>query len=232
MLERLLPSGVVVDEAFDDEAVDRAALTELFPAEAAAVRSAAPGRRREFATVRHCARRALGELGFAPAPILPGESGRPTWPEGVIGSMTHCVGYRGAAVTRANVLAGLGIDAEPHLALPEEIVDLVIRPEEQELIATLPAGVHWDRVVFSIKESIFKAWNPLTLRWLDFHDALVRCTEDGTYSADLLLPPTEHWVPTRVEGGWLVADGLILSSAVLSAEDTGRQSHHDLFRAA
>jgi 4'-phosphopantetheinyl transferase EntD len=37
-----------------------------------------------------------------------------------------------------------------------------MRPEERELLATLPGPVHWDRLLFSAKESVYKAWYPLT----------------------------------------------------------------------
>jgi 4'-phosphopantetheinyl transferase EntD len=33
--------------------------------------------------------------------------------------------------------------------------------------------VYWDRVLFCIKESTYKAWFPLTHRWLGFEDASV-----------------------------------------------------------
>ena len=57
-------------------------------------------RRNEFITVRYCARLALEELGVPPVPILKGEKGEPCWPDGVVGSLTHCEGFRGAAVGR------------------------------------------------------------------------------------------------------------------------------------
>ena len=75
-------------------------------------------RRNEFITVRHCARLALGELGFPPVPILKGDKGEPCWPDGVVGSLTHCAGYRGAVVGRGAAVRSVGVDAEPHDVLP------------------------------------------------------------------------------------------------------------------
>ncbi len=96
MIEELLPDDVVVVEALSDppEAV-------LFPAEEALLAQAVEKRPLEFTTVRHCARVALGRLGVPAAPILPGEHGAPQWPEGIVGSMTHCAGYRAAVVARS-----------------------------------------------------------------------------------------------------------------------------------
>ncbi|WP_158717200.1 4'-phosphopantetheinyl transferase family protein [Streptomyces sp. NRRL F-4474] len=80
----------------------------------ASLRAAVAARRREFATVRRCARQSLAALGIPPMPLLPGERGAPLWPRGTVGSMTHCLGYRAAAAARADEITALGIDAEPH----------------------------------------------------------------------------------------------------------------------
>ena len=85
-------------------------------------------RRNEFITARHCARIALGELGFPPLPILKGDKGEPCWPEGVVGSLTHCAGYRGAVVGRAGPVRSVGVDAEPHDVLPDGVLDAISLP--------------------------------------------------------------------------------------------------------
>jgi 4'-phosphopantetheinyl transferase EntD len=93
VIEGILPAVVVAEEAFVDP--DGVA---LFPEEELVVAGAVVKRRTEFATARHCARAALSRLGVAPTPILPGERGAPQWPAGIVGSMTHCAGYRAAAL--------------------------------------------------------------------------------------------------------------------------------------
>lgn len=98
MIEELLPGSVVAVEAYGAEAaVDDA---PLYPEERAVVARAVAKRRREFTAVRVCARRAMEKLGVA-APVLPGTRGAPGWPEGLLGSMTHCTGYCAAALVRA-----------------------------------------------------------------------------------------------------------------------------------
>jgi 4'-phosphopantetheinyl transferase EntD len=61
VIEKILPDTVACSETFDDppDAV-------LFPEEEAVISCAVKKRRREFHTVRHCARRALRELGLPP----------------------------------------------------------------------------------------------------------------------------------------------------------------------
>ncbi|MDT5164960.1 MAG: hypothetical protein QOC88_1854, partial [Mycobacterium sp.] len=85
-------------------------------------------RRNEFITVRYCARIALAELGFPPVPILKGDKGEPCWPDGVVGSITHTAGYRGAVVGRAGAVRSVGVDAEPHDVLPDGVLDAISLP--------------------------------------------------------------------------------------------------------
>ena len=72
----------------------------LLPEEEQIVAHAVESRRREYAAVRSCARACLGRLGYRRVPILPGVGGAPSWPAGVLGSMTHCAGYAAAAQSR------------------------------------------------------------------------------------------------------------------------------------
>ena len=151
-------------------------------------------RRREFVTGRTPApgRRWRG-LGHPAVAVPRGPRGDPVWPEGVVGSITHCAGYRAAAVARAEDVLSLGIDAEPDEALPDPgMLELIALAEERarlgELAAVLP-GTGWDRLLFSAKESVYKAWFPLTGRWLGFESALVSIDQDqGAFTARLLVP--------------------------------------------
>ena len=211
MIERLLPPAVS-SEAERHDVADAA----LFPEEVALMRGATEARRREFATARHCARTALARLGIAAMPILRGVKREPLWPEGVVGSITHCRGYRAAAVALAKDVVTVGIDAEPDDRLPHGVERRVLRDEEREWLVRAPAGVPWDRVIFSAKEAIYKAWFPLTRRWLGFEDAIVAIdAESGVFHARLLVdnPPS----PGEFAGRFLVEDGLVLTAIALHA---------------
>lgn len=216
MIEVILPACVAAAEAFGDHPE-----AELTPAERAVIGRAVPSRRREFATVRRCARLALAELGLPPAPILPGPAREPRWPVGVVGSMTHCDGYRAAALARQADLASLGIDAEPHQPLPAGLLPLIARPEELPMLTALAAdrpGTHWDRLLFSIKESIYKAWFPLAGRWLGFEDATVTLAHrSASFEAVLRQagPAVAGRPLTQVSGRWIVRGGLIVTAVAI-----------------
>lgn len=179
-------------------------------------------RRNEFLTVRLCAREALGGLGVAPVPILKGDKGEPCWPDGVVGSLTHCEGFRGAAVARRGDVRSIGIDAEPHDVLPKGVLEAISLPDERSELAVLPAGLHWDRILFCAKEATYKAWFPLTHRWLGFEDAHITFDVDGSgqtgrfLSKVLVDPAAESGPPlTALEGRWSVRGSLALTAIVL-----------------
>jgi len=179
-------------------------------------------RRNEFITVRHCARLALGELGLPPVPILKGDKGEPCWPDGVVGSLTHCAGYRGAVVGRGAAVRSVGVDAEPHDVLPHGVPDAISLPEERSELAALPAGVHWDRILFCAKEATYKAWFPLTKRWLGFEDAHITFGVDGsgsggTFESVILIDGATLSGPplTSLAGRWSVERELVLTAIVL-----------------
>ena len=179
-------------------------------------------RRNEFITVRFCAREALGELGVAPVPILKGEKGEPCWPDGIVGSLTHCEGFRGAAVGRGNEVRSVGIDAEPHDVLPKGVLDAVSLPGERAELRALPEGLHWDRILFCAKEATYKAWFPVTRRWLGFEDAHITFDVDasgtaGGFESRILIDPSAPMGPPlqTLSGRWSVRDGLALTAIVL-----------------
>ncbi|MEZ0076049.1 4'-phosphopantetheinyl transferase [Planotetraspora sp. GP83] len=209
MIDKILPSWVVTAEEFGD--VPDAT---LFPEEEGLIANAVAVRRGEFVTGRHCARRALGRLGVPPGPILRGERGAPLWPPGTIGSITHCAGYRAAAVASERDAAMLGIDAEPHGPLPSGVLEAIARPEEivaLRLLRKADPAVCWDRILFSAKESVYKTWFPVTGRWLEFSEASVDIDTSGGFTARLLV--TDARMGTDVlSGRWLVADGLLATS--------------------
>jgi len=220
MIERILPPPVAVAETFGD---DPAAV--LFPEENAVIARAVESRRREFATGRACARSALARLGQPPVPLLSGPRGAPRWPQGVTGSITHCPGYRAAAVAWTRDAASLGLDAEPNKPLPNHGMLAVIATESERarlvgLADETPGGICWERLLFSAKEAVYKTWFPLTRRWLDFESADVAIdARAGTFTARLLVEgPVVNGAPlSLLHGRWLADQGLLVTAIVLPA---------------
>ncbi|MFC9896206.1 4'-phosphopantetheinyl transferase Npt [Nocardia sp. NPDC127579] len=220
MIENILPSGVASAELleFPED------LT-AHPAEEHLIEKSVEKRRRDFIGARHCARLALEQLGEPPVAIGKGERGAPVWPRGVVGSLTHTEGYRAAALAHRLRFRSVGIDAEPHATLPEGVLDSVSLPEERDWLATAPVGLHLDRLLFCAKEATFKAWWPLTTRWLGFEEAHITFTIDeqaggtgaGTFHSRILVPgqTNDGGAPLlSFDGRWLIAEDRILAAIV------------------
>jgi 4'-phosphopantetheinyl transferase EntD len=80
--------------------------------------------------------------------------------------------------------------------------------------------VHWDRLLFSCKESVYKAWFPLARRWLGFDGAALRVDPVArTFTADLLVPgPVVDGAVLRgFSGRWLARGGLLLTAIGVAA---------------
>jgi 4'-phosphopantetheinyl transferase EntD len=115
----------------------------------------------------------------------------------------------------------IGIDAEPDEALPAGVLAEIAGAEElgwlRERMRSEPA-VSWDRLLFSAKESVYKAWFPLTKHRLGFEDAVITIGPgEGTFSARLVVPvsPPADGSPAMLQGRWLVRDGLLLTAIAL-----------------
>lgn len=213
MLRELFPESVVV--VVSEPAA--ASVAGLYPEEADAVASAVEKRRHEFAAGRACARRALSILGYPPAAIPVGPDRAPIWPEGVIGTISHCARTVVAAVARVGDLRGIGVDVEPAEPLPANVVRLVCTPREQaELPAEPPPpGVDWPKIVFCAKESIHKVIAPSTGIHLGFQDV------------DVLIDPATATFRARNTGrrttvpelelieGRFAADGQVVAAAAI-----------------
>jgi 4'-phosphopantetheinyl transferase EntD len=218
MLELILPAEVESEECFGQPPGG-----PLFPEEQKIIAHAVATRRREYATVRSCARACLGRLGYPQVPILPGVGGAPTWPAGVHGSMTHCAGYAAAAVAPHRRVCAIGIDAEPDAPLPDGVLDLVATPAEQHRLAMIqpqPDSPNWDRLLFSAKESVYKAWFPLVGVWLDHHQAEILINpQDQTFAAllsrDGLIVDGRHI--RRLHGRWTRKQGILATAVVVTS---------------
>jgi 4'-phosphopantetheinyl transferase EntD len=132
----------------------------LLPEEARTVGPVSDARRRELARERACARLTMQKLGVGPLPLL--------WPAALFGCITHCDGYYAAVVARTRDLRAIGIDAEPMRAFGDVVLDRIALAGERAWISGADAQAPLAVVLFSAKESVFKAWFQVFESALDF----------------------------------------------------------------
>lgn len=210
-LSELLPDGASIAEQFGTLS------GRLWEKEQEDLGCVAPKRQMEFAAGRTCAREALARLGVPACAILRGRGREPLWPEGVVGSITHCQGYCAAAVAYAGQIPSLGIDAEPDEPLPGGVLPMIARKEEVERLLKhrTESERNMDRILFSAKESTYKAWYPLAQRWLNFDEVCIDIVPgSNSFNLELLGQAGSEVQPMRFTGRYLIRNGLILTAVV------------------
>ncbi|WP_079704493.1 4'-phosphopantetheinyl transferase family protein [Plantibacter cousiniae (nom. nud.)] len=178
----------------------------------------------ESRSARDCAGAALAMLGQRSADIPTGEGGQPVWPTGFVGSLSHCPGFTIAAVGRVGVASAIGIDVEVHRPVRPAVAATIVCGSETSMLTRLASShpaVAWSAVLWSVKESVFKAWYPLTGRWVDYTACEVVIHPDrGSFDARVLAPagPTEcSTMPRAFAGRWSVVGTHLCSVVIVPA---------------
>jgi 4'-phosphopantetheinyl transferase EntD len=211
-LSRLFPDAARVAELRG-----QGNLALLLPAEAAFLGRSVPTRAQEFAAGRVCARRALADFGLEDFPIERAADRQPIWPHGMVGSITHTVGFCAAVVAARTTAAAIGLDSEgvggtplggtplggippgatgPGSARPRGVKphlwpSICVAPEI-EWLGTLPESqrIPAATLIFSAKEAFYKCQYPLTQQRLGFHDARVELLEWNGQCGSLAIAAT------------------------------------------
>lgn len=138
-----------------------------------AIRSSVAKRQAEYFHGRLATRLALEPFGLGLEQVGTGPSREPLWPEGHIGSISHTSNLAGAAVQSQDFAAGLGIDIENVIqpSYVDVLNDTVLSTQERHYLDTLTHACALrvlQTLVFSAKESFFKAAFASVRRYFDF----------------------------------------------------------------
>jgi len=157
----------------------------------AALARAVRKRQADFVAGRFAALSALRDAGYTgPSEIGMREDRSPIWPPGFIGTITHTQDYVSAAAARTDRVRALGRDTEQSLdvATALEIQSQSLSPKELKLLAAEGFdAAKSTSLVFSAKESLYKALHPLVGRFFDFKDAEVVAIAPGAQTLQLRL---------------------------------------------
>ncbi|HEI8866320.1 TPA: 4'-phosphopantetheinyl transferase superfamily protein [Serratia odorifera] len=165
-----------------------------FPAHLSA---AVAKRRAEYLAGRCLARQALAQLDHHGVTVTTGDHRAPVWPPGVAGALSHNVDTVLCAVQREHGLGGVGLDVET-LMTQQRAVQLwqaIVSTQEHAWLQRQPiAFPHLLTLVFSAKESLFKALYPQVQRYFDFLDARTVAVDwqAQTLELELLTTLTPH----------------------------------------
>ena len=215
VFQNLLPPNVIVEESKIEDAQGL-----LFPDEEALIARAVEKRRKEFTAGRTCLRNVLAKLGVSNGPILQNKMRSPRVPRGYTATITHSGELCAAAAVKKGEIEAIGIDVEEHSALEPNIEKMILVPNEQMMINDLPnrGSVHWDKVIFSAKESFYKAYFQITEQYLDYLEAEFFVEpENQSLSCHLLIPsPVSDLEGRTFQGKYKIADGYVFTAFAIS----------------
>jgi 4'-phosphopantetheinyl transferase EntD len=155
-------------------------------------------RKNEFVLGRICASKAHEICTRQELLSLPANGDRsPLWPTEVVGSISHDQFWVGAAVAKKTDLLGVGIDFEVMGRTRVELAshirssgDMKKHPDltDEELLT----------LIFSCKESLYKALYPTVKKFFGFEEAALRLIDlnTGVFMIDLLSQLTPDFGPS------------------------------------
>ena len=206
VLQNLFPAGVSLSYSARCPAA-----ASLLPDEQIYTQGMVDNRRIEFTHGRHCARQAMRKLGVPPTPIHKLNDRSPAWPAGITGTIAHTGEHAAAAVARSREFVALGLDLEHTGPLEAETAKLIVRPDETA------DGTH-AKLLFSIKESIYKCIHPVVQTYVDFQEMEVDFSgPPGTFRA---IPHTNNFDTATIaglRGRYRVGERLVASACWIRA---------------
>jgi len=173
MLDLIFPKEVItVTTPLDGNMISGA----LYSEEEKLISRAAKKRKIEFTAGRLCSRKALKQLGIKQFPILIGNAREPLWPAQITGSISHCDDYCGAALAHQKDFRSIGLDIESITPLESEVLNAICTPAEQEWsnCTPPPPDSNWPKIIFSMKECVYKCLFPLIQTFIDFHQVSIK----------------------------------------------------------
>lgn len=191
-----------------------------FPLEQETARGFAPGRRREFLWGRHYAREALARLGVAAEALARTPDRSLRWPVGTVGSISHCHGFCVAAAARQRDIVALGLDVECATPLPSSLHASICTDAELAQAATALGDTgRAAKLLFSVKESVYKAYAPATRSFLRFLDVVVAIDGvRGCFVAEIINPALPDLLGRReLAGRFAHGDGLVYAICAVPA---------------
>jgi len=156
---------------------------KLTPKELDAIVSSVAVRRHTYSTGRFCAKTAIHDIGVDHRDNIDGllrkEDGSVTWPEAIVGSISHTNHWAIAAVTKSGGdYLSLGVDIEQIDRVDQNVLRHIATDEERARLES-DYRVRWGRVaLFSIKESVYKCLRPLYGNFFGFKDVQI-CNLDA-----------------------------------------------------
>lgn len=200
--------------AFSGARPRKSDISTTFPDDQPDSGAMSPKRQLEFRLGRLHARQALLQLGITQSPLPIGASGAPIWPEKISGSISHCDIFVGSMASKNSDLKYIGFDVEPAIRL-DRLTGEIISSCYEISIGSKSIGKFCDFTMitlFSIKESIYKAFSKESEYSLNFLDVSVEIRENGKFYGHAASRAAQKTLGNRpISGGYGFAEGAVYS---------------------
>lgn len=221
----LIENVIVTSFEYDIDEYDRSLFERLGIAYLEQLHKSVAKRQAEFLAGRYAATQALIKLGRIDCEIPIGKNKSPVWPKGIIASITHTSSKAICAAATTEDIQYVGIDLENFLTprTADNIKSIVLVEQEYDLMRSM--GLDFEvalTLVFSAKESIFKALHPYVKRYFDFSSVRL----SGFYPAKDCIEFTltkylapEYVAGTKVSGHFIIDERAVLTCIYKAAEN-------------
>lgn len=143
-------------------------------------------RKQEFQRGRVCAAEALNSLGEYNHYIVEVEDDRsPIWPRGVVGSISHCKKYSCSVAASSAELTAVGIDLESTVRVQDKLARMIQFDSDIQSDSRL-SSTELLSLIFSAKESLYKALYPQVKCYFGFEDAALTEVTESNFSIKLI----------------------------------------------
>ncbi|SON51835.1 4'-phosphopantetheinyl transferase family protein [Vibrio tapetis] len=154
------------------------------------IRKAVTKRRAEFLAGRLAAMVALESLNARDVSVSTGMHRNPIWPDGYVGSISHTSERAIAVVSQDHAVTFVGIDHEAIIPMnvATKIAPQILTSDEMQLYYQLSMSfTQFCTIIFSAKESLFKAIYPKVEMYINFSEARVTeiCVTNKRFSIQL-----------------------------------------------
>ncbi|EEY78154.1 4'-phosphopantetheinyl transferase family protein [Acinetobacter calcoaceticus RUH2202] len=142
----------------------------------------------------------------------------PIWPTHVVGSISHSQNKLIVALSHNAIYLGMDIEHWVSSEFAQESAHLILTPSEFELWK-IKASEFFDfsqfvSLIFSVKESLYKAVYPIAKQYIDFLEASVVDIDFENQKLFLAFAPeirNRHQLLEQYQGGWAVEKDHIMT---------------------
>lgn len=176
-------------------------------------------RKIEYQVGRQCAEAAIKEMTKNKGKIIDlkqNKDGSTQWPTGVTGSITHSQNIILAIVASSSIYSGLGIDIEKIIdpIFAKKLITRIANKSEQQLLNKNLSISTLASIIFSGKETLFKALYPLTHKRFYCRDAEIIAIDHNKKQWQIRLLTTlstSHNVGQIYHGKYFINQQLVIS---------------------